>query len=275
MKHVTGAAMLWVVAAMLICADAWGEAATVAVTSGRDQPRIALIIDDLGYRPRNDARVVALAGPVACAVLPHSPYAVRVAERAHAADKEVLLHLPLQPVMQLETSAIGTIRIDTTKSQMLRILAINLAAIPYVVGVNNHQGSLLTQHPGHMNWLMGELRSRGDLFFVDSYTSESSVALRFAREHGVPSIRRDVFLDNVPTLAAIDEQFRQLKRVAASRGVAVGIGHPYTVTLEYLERAIPTLEAEGYKLIPVTAAILLGASPVLQTAAVDSSIVGR
>lgn len=276
MNRGSGSSLLGIVVLLFACAGARGDAVSLAEIPRPGGPRIALIIDDLGYLLRNGDRVVALDGPVACAILPHTPYATRVAERAHAAGKEVLLHLPLQPVMQFEATSAGMIQIDTTQAQMRRILAIDLAAIPYVVGVNNHQGSLLTQHPGHMTWLMDALRSRGDLFFVDSFTSDASVALRIAREHGIPSTRRDVFLDSTPTLQAVDAEFRRLKELARTHGVAVGIGHPYAVTLDYLERAIPALRAEGFELIPVTEAILLDASaPAIQTASLDSQGLDR
>lgn len=266
MTNGPGVNLLWILACLLACAGASGEPVFSAPAVADSRPRIALIIDDLGYLLRNGDRVVALDGPVACAILPHTPHAARVAERAHAVGKEILLHLPLQPVMQFEATAAGTIRIDMTRDQMLRILAIDLAAIPNVIGVNNHQGSLLTQHPGHMDWLMGELQNRGNLFFVDSFTSESSVALQIAREHGVPSIRRDVFLDHTPTTAAIDSEFTRLKQLAAAHGVAVGIGHPYDVTLDYLERVIPVLADEGIELVPVTVAITAAKPPAIRTA---------
>jgi len=275
MKRRSGTGLVGIMAFLIACVGAWGEPATVGEYQRSPTARIALIIDDLGYMPGNDHRAVALDGPVACAILPHTPYAARVAERAHAAGKEVLLHLPLQPMTQFEATSAGTIQIDTTKSEMLRILTIGLAAIPHVVGVNNHQGSLLTRHPGHMTWLMNALRSRGDLFFVDSFTSDASVALLIAREQGVPSTRRDVFLDTTPTLQAIDAEFRRLKRRARSHGVAVGIGHPYTVTLDYLEQAIPALLAEGFELIPVSKAIMLQSRPAIQTAHLDGPALER
>ena len=222
-------------------------------------PRIVLIIDDLGNLKNAGARTTALDGPVACAVLPHTPHAKRIAKDAHAAGKEVLLHLPLQPIKQFQSPSSGTIQIDTTHEQLIRILSIDIAAVPHVVGVNNHMGSLLTQHPGHMSWLMDELGTRGNLFFVDSFTSESSVALQFAHEHAVPAIRRDVFLDNTPTPAAIDAEFQRLKRLARSRGMAVGIGHPYAQTLAYLEIAIPKLREEGFELITIAEALTISA----------------
>src|SRR5690606_23829095 len=109
----------------------------------------------------------------------------------------------------------------------------NLAAVPHVRGVNNHMGSLITRHPGHMTWLMQDL-ARDGLFFVDSYTHPQSVALEMAREGGVPAARRDVFLDHVAEPEAIAHQFRRLLARARSDGHAIGIGHPYPATLAFL-----------------------------------------
>ncbi len=238
-------------------------------------PRIVLIIDDLGNMQIAGERTAALDGPVACAILPHTPYAARIAKDAHAAGKEVLLHLPLQSVEPYQRTSSGMIRIDMTQTQLIQIFAIDIASVPYVVGVNNHMGSLLTQHPGHMNWLMGALQNRGDLFFVDSFTSEASVALQIAEEHDVPAIRRDVFLDNTPTYDAIDAEFQRLKSLALRHGMAVGIGHPYAQTLAYLERALPKLREEGFQLIPVAEAIAIRSGVNLKTASLGSTGIER
>ena len=213
--------------------------------------RIALIIDDLGNTLQAGKRTAALNGPVACAILPHTPFGQTIAQQAFLSGKEVLLHLPLQPVEHSETTGLGTIIIDNTRTQLVRIFEADIVSIPHVIGVSNHMGSLLTRHPGHMEWLMDAVKAHGNLFFVDSYTTVSSVALQLARERGVPSIRRDVFLDNVPTAAAIDEEFRRLKRRAKKHGIAVGIGHPYPETLHYLEQVLPTLIDEGIELVSV------------------------
>lgn len=282
MNDYTGVSRLCSAFLIVVCASvAWSDTFAAEDSSDPESqsyirvPSIALIIDDLGNMEIAGARTAALHGPVACAVLPHTPYAARIAMDAHAAGKEVLLHLPLQPVKQFQGTSSGTIQIDTTRTQLIQILAIDIASVPHVVGVNNHMGSLLTQHPGHMSWLMDALQSRGDLFFVDSYTSGASVALQFAKEHEVPAIRRDVFLDNTPTYAAIDAEFQRLKRLARNRGMAVGIGHPYAQTLAYLEDALPKLREEGFQLIPVAEAIAINSGMGLKAASLGSIDIER
>lgn len=247
--------LLYLTALLLILPGAaFGDSLPAVGTAGSadaSRPRIALIIDDLGNLGRVGERTVELDGPVACAILPHTPFARVIARQAHAAGKEVLLHLPLEPVEYPVPIHIGTIAMDNTRAQLAKIFDADLSAVPHTVGVNTHMGSLLTRHPGHMDWLMGELKRRGDLFFVDSYTTASSVALQLAREHGVPATRRDVFLDNDPARPAIDAEFRRLKHLARLNGTAVGIGHPYDATLSYLEEALARLEEEGFELVPL------------------------
>lgn len=218
-------------------------------------PRVAIIIDDLGNLRVAGERAAALDGPVAVAILPHTPHAAHLAQFARARKKEVLLHLPLEPVDIVDQRGIGHIELDLTRGQFTRIFSANLASVPYATGVNTHMGSLITQHPGHMSWLMRELDRRGNLFFVDSRTTAASVALQVALEYGVPATRRDVFLDDDPDPQAIATQFARLKNLARVHGSAVAIGHPRPTTLEFLDGAIRRLEAEGIELVPVSAVI--------------------
>lgn len=245
-----------VVARPLVAALLSAGIALSCLASGEDEtrplPRIAIIIDDIGDRYREGELAVSLPGPVACAFLPHTPHARRLAQSAYAAGKEVLLHLPLQALEDNTLLGPGAITLNITETEFRRLLAENIAAIPHATGVNNHMGSLLTRHPGHMTWLMRDLAERRGFYFVDSYTHPDSVALRMARETGVPAARRDVFLDNKPELAAIAAEFERLIALARQRGSAIGIGHPYPETLAFLADALPRLADDyGVLLVPV------------------------
>ena len=214
-------------------------------------PRIAIIIDDLGYHVAAGHRAVALPGPVACAILPGTPGATQVATAARERGKEVLLHLPLQSVDHDGAAEPGSITLDTTREAFADTFAAAIESVPFAVGVNGHRGSLLTRHPGHMSWLMEEILRAGGLYFVDSYTTHRSIALQIASERGVPAIKRDVFLDSDPAPDKVAREFERLKKLARERGLAVAIGHPYPATLAFLERAIPGLVEEGIHLVPL------------------------
>lgn len=215
-------------------------------------PRIAIIIDDLGYGLAPGERALDLPGPVAYAVLPITPRGRTLAEKARAIGKEVLLHLPLQSANVQHADEPGGLRLDMTRGQFADSFSEAFASIPHVVGINSHRGSLLTRHPGHMAWLMEEIRSRGELFFVDSYTTHESIALQVAREQGVMATRRDVFLDHERTVEAVTREFERLKETARRQGYAVAIGHPFPETLEVLESGLPALEAQGFELVSIS-----------------------
>lgn len=231
--------------------------AVAAAAPGAPLPRIAIIIDDLGYQLEAGRRAINLPGPVACAILPATPRSTRLAETAFANGKDVLLHLPLEPVSRDGQSDPGGILLDMSRDQFAMTFAADLETVPHAIGVNSHRGSMLTRHPGHMGWLMEELRAHGDLIFVDSYTTHKSVALQLARERGVRAIKRDVFLDPDRLPETIEREFGRLKDLARKNGVAVGIGHPYPSTLALLEREIPKLSDEGIELVSISELVLL------------------
>ncbi len=248
-------------------------AISLCVPAHAQTARVAIIIDDMGYKYDAGRRALALPGPVSFAVLPGTPRARQFAESAHLAGKDVLLHLPLQAVGHQGPPEPGGIMLDMSRERLTATFAAALESVPYVIGVNNHRGSLLTRHPGHMRWLMEEIRARQDLFFIDSFTTPGSVALQMAREAGVAATRRDVFLDDDPSPEAIAREFERMKRLAKRRGTVIAIGHPHRSTLALLERELPGLAEEGIELVPISS--LFGKSKAVQPALNAGVPVGR
>ena len=214
-------------------------------------PRIAIIIDDLGYGLEAGKRALSLPGPVAFGILPATPYGRTLAELAHERGKAALLHLPLQSAEGQEADEPGGIRLDMSRDEVAATFAAGLDSVPHAIGVNSHRGSLLTRHPGHMAWLMAEIGKHDDLFFIDSYTTHHSVALSLAGEAGIPAVRRDVFLDPDRETETVEREFARLKSVATRDGYALGIGHPYPATMALLERELPRLADEGFELVGI------------------------
>jgi len=227
------------------------ESAALALT-----PAVSIVIDDIGYDWPEGRAAVDLPGAVSCAFLPHTPYAARLARRAHGQGKQVIVHLPMESIDERPLGP-GGLTVAMDKPQFLRILRGDIAAIPYARGVNNHMGSLLTQQPRQMRWLMHDLMYHGGLFFLDSRTTARTVAQKAAMNNGLANTRRNVFLDNVQTPQAVRRQFEQLIALARRHGAALGIGHPHPVTLAVLRDMLPTLQRRGIRLVPVSKLIRL------------------
>jgi polysaccharide deacetylase 2 family uncharacterized protein YibQ len=218
---------------------------------GQSQPAISIIIDDLGYLKKRDTRAIQLPGSITYAFLPHTPHAKELAILAHKMGKEVMLHQPMESQVNTQLGP-GGLMLNMTHDQFAAQLKSNLDAIPYVVGINNHMGSLLTQHPGHMRWLMQEVRNQNNLYLVDSYTTKTSILQKIAAENWIPNLRRDVFLDSDRDPAKIRMHFRRLLKIARKTGIALAIGHPYPETMAVLEEELPKLSSMGIQLIPVS-----------------------
>lgn len=214
------------------------------------QPTIAIIIDDMGYHYQRNIKAINLPGSVTLSFLPHTPYTPELANLAHAKHKEVLLHLPMESIDRSQMDH-GAIHLDMDHSDIQHTLKTNLAVIPHAVGLNNHMGSLVSQHPGHISAMM-QVLSKSQLFFVDSFTTEQSVIQQIATEYWVPNIKRDIFLDNVRTHKAINQQFNRLLTLARKKGIALAIAHPYPQTLQVLKRRLQNLKSENIRLVPVS-----------------------
>lgn len=210
--------------------------------------QVAIIIDDLGEQQRHGLQAIDLPGPVAMAFLPGGRFTAGQARFAHARGKEVLLHLPLQPGGRARAHPTA-LRADAGREQLREYFDAALAGVPHASGVNNHQGSLATEQPEPMDWLMREIAARPGLYFVDSRTSASSVAYRAARHHGVPSTERNVFLDSLRSEGAIREAFDELVTRALRDERALAIGHPYPETLKVLREELPKLARYGIRLV--------------------------
>ncbi len=197
-------------------------------------------------------RALQLPGAVTYAFLPHTPHSHALAETAYQLGKEVMLHLPMQAMDSNRLLGPGALTLDMSRSRFRKTLREDLDAIPHVAGINNHMGSLLTRHPGHMQWLMEEIEQRAGLYFIYSRTTRHTVAAQLAREHRIPARQRDVFLDDDPNPTAILYQFKRLIDKAGRQGSAIGIGHPYDSTLTVLSVMIPQLAQAGIALVPVS-----------------------
>ena len=222
--------------------------APAAITPAPATAQIAIIIDDLGEQQLGGLHALALPGPVALAFLPRAMFTAAQASRAHQLGKEVLLHLPLQPGGTAKAYPTA-LRPDTGEDQLREYVRGSLASVPYVSGVNNHQGSLMTELARPMDWLMEELARQPGLYFVDSRTSGTSLAFRAARAHGVPSTERNVFLDNSRGEAAVRASFHELITKALRDERALAIGHPYPETFKVLNEELPQLARRGVRLV--------------------------
>jgi uncharacterized protein len=217
-----------------------------AISSAR-HPRLAVVIDDLGYDRTQADALFRLSYALTLSVLPHEANSGEIAEEAHRRGYEVMLHLPMasnagskDETIELQPG-MGPADVEKTFSSMLE-------TVPYAQGVNNHEGSLGTSDQKLMGELMPLLRQH-NLFFIDSRTSAATIAESSAHLAGVATARRNVFLDDEQTVEATKKQFALAIRDAKQKGSALAIGHPHPSTMVALAEMLPEAERQGVRLV--------------------------
>ena len=215
--------------------------------------QIAIVIDDLGMDAKQAREILALPAKITLAVLPGLGQSKKIAELAKQSNREVLIHLPMEYRGKNGKPAEGMLRSDMTPMEFLTTVSDDVESVPGAVGINNHEGSALTENKEAMKFLMAELKAR-NLMFLDSLTTARSVAYSTAREFGLKSGKRDVFLDNdSENPAYIDKQLDELVEIARRNGKAIGIGHPHPATIAELRKWITeTGGSRGIEIVPIS-----------------------
>lgn len=213
----------------------------------------AIVIDDLGASKHVVFQLLDLGEDFTFSILPHLEYSTEIATLLHGREKEILLHLPMEPRNPLENPGKGALMASMGLEQIHRTVERNLLSVPFATGSNNHMGSLLTADPEKMEMILRQLARHG-LFFLDSRTIASSVAYDIAQRLGVKSAVRKVFLDADPDLSVmtVKARLRELAALAEQGQPAIAIGHPKDVTLQALREILPEFTQRSIHIVRVS-----------------------
>jgi uncharacterized protein len=217
-------------------------------------PRVAIIIDDMGYDRSMAEKFLDLDAVLTFSILPYSPFQKKIARAAQKKGLEILLHLPMEPREYPNVDpGPGTLLTTMTPDELIRQLEQDIDAVPFAKGVNNHMGSKLTAESSELYQVFSVLKKKG-LFFIDSRTTAESVAKPSAHLFQIPFAQRDVFLDHSQDAEFIRRQIRQLIAIAIQNGQAVGIAHPHRITYNVLREMLPELK-ENVQLVPASSVV--------------------
>jgi polysaccharide deacetylase 2 family uncharacterized protein YibQ len=231
---------------------AWIRNAVITLVPPGRVP-IAIVIDDMGVDRVRSERAVALPAPLTLAFLPYARAFEAQIAAAHARGHEILVHMPMQPI-GAEDPGPDALTVALGAAEIRRRLGAVLDRAGPAVGINNHMGSRFTVERDAMRPVLEELRARG-LLFLDSRTAGATVGPTLARSMDVPYAGRDVFLDNDPSLAAVQARLAELEATARRQGHGIAIGHPHDGTLAALSAWLPAAATRGFALVPVSAIV--------------------
>ncbi|MEI2267546.1 divergent polysaccharide deacetylase family protein [Erwinia sp. CGal63] len=219
-----------------------GALAGLLMACSAQAGKLAIVIDDFGYRPAQENQVLQMSPQISVAVLPDATHAHEMATKAHQRGHEVLIHLPMAPLSKQPLEK-NTLRPDMSSQEIERIIHDAVAKVPYAVGLNNHMGSAMTSSLPGMQKVM-QVLNHYNFYFLDSMTIGNSQSTRAAEGTSVKVIKRRVFLDDTQNEADIRKQFSRAVHLAQRDGSAIAIGHPHPTTVKVLQQMLPTLPAD-------------------------------
>ena len=206
------------------------------------QNKLAIVIDDVGYHLKEDAAIFAMPREISVAIIPAAPHARARNQEAKSQGRDILIHMPMQPVSEVKIED-GGLHLGMSATQVNDRVNTAKNIVNYAIGMNNHMGSAATTDPKLMTYLMTALQEK-HLFFLDSRTIGKSVAGKIAKEQGVRSLDRHIFLDDSNELADVQHQFKAAIQYARKHGTAIAIGHPRPNTIAVLQAGLNNLPAD-------------------------------
>ena len=209
---------------------------------------LIFVFDDAGHNLDQLEYFLRLPFPCTIAVLPGLRYSSESARRIRKAGKQVILHQPMQSVDLHINPGPGAVTPGLSAEQIKNIVRKNLEEIWPVVGMNNHEGSLMTADEAAMSAVLDVVAEK-HIFFLDSRTTARSVVAKVAKEKNMAVWERAIFIDNDKSRAAMETQIKKGLSIARQKGSAIMIGHVFTVELaELLTEMYPALIEDGFSL---------------------------
>jgi len=214
-------------------------------------PKIALIIDDIGSSQSRLRRFLEIGVPMTFAVLPRLAKSPILAEEIHAQGHEIMLHQPMEPFNPSLDPGPGAVYVGDAPNKIASIIGENISDVPFVTGINNHMGSRFTSCQKEMEEALIVIKRQG-LFFVDSLTTNRSMAYETAKRLHIATACRNIFLDNDPQESVILSQLNKLKALAKRSGYAIGIGHPYLETARAIDSFVTGLKDSDISMVHIS-----------------------
>lgn len=188
---------------------------------------VYIVLDDGGHNLNHLQPFLNLDIPLTIAVLPELSYSKESALRIKNSGKTLILHQPMQAINLSTDPGPSAIMPEMSADQIRSLLTKNLDSLGIKVGLNNHEGSLITADTYAMKVVMEVCKERG-MFFLDSRTNSKSVCKSVASEYGVKLYERNTFLDNTPSQADMIAMFKSGIEVAKKNGSVIMIGHVWS-----------------------------------------------
>lgn len=219
-----------------------------------DPARLALVLYGFGEEVAEADSFFALPAPFTVAVVPGTKSSQRVLRHAREREREVVLHLPLEPLNYPHINpGPGTLLVSMNPRRISATVRRYLDEAGTVAAVANHMGSLATQDMTVMTAVYRELKRR-HVTFLHVAPAAGAVCKSLAADMGVRYAQMDAVLDGEARQAdarALDRRWNALLKEAHERGRMVVMLRATPTSRRWLPRALALKRLDGVSLVPL------------------------
>ncbi|MDD4560582.1 MAG: divergent polysaccharide deacetylase family protein [Candidatus Cloacimonetes bacterium] len=223
--------------------------------SKTDTKTITIVIDDFGAIDGSLLDGFFELDPEICfAIFPDEKNSESTMHRATAQGRETIIHVPMEPIGYPRVNpGSNAILVQHSEEKIAKILDHFKAKLPDCIGINNHMGSLATTDPDVMQAVMNALKKH-DMLFLDSRTTNVSIAYQTAQKSNLKTFRNDIFLDS-PNISqsTMEAKLNRILELASVQNHVIAITHCHNSDkLDYLKSILKRLKKAGFTLVPLS-----------------------
>lgn len=200
----------------------------------KNKAKLILIIDDVSSSSQVKS-ILALKHNITMSFLPPSANHKNSAQIAQNLPF-YMIHIPLQASKAFKFQENKTLQINNTYKEIDDYVKKIRIWYPEGKYINNHTGSKFTANNQAMDKLFKALK-KYNFTFLDSRTIGTSLGEKYAKKYNMPYLSRNIFLDNNQNFSYIQNQLKKSIKIAKKNGVAIAIGHPYSITIKVLKES--------------------------------------
>jgi len=213
--------------------------------------RAVTAIDDVGNSLSSVKDSIEINAPLTFAILYHCPYSVLYAQYLHKAKREILLHIPTEPLSYHHAKPEkGILHAGSSKCKLINKPDKDIRTVPYATGVNNHMVYRSIANEEDSAAIVCKIK-KGHEFFVDSWITYDTKRVRVAKMSGLRNPSRQIFIDSDQDYEAT---LQSLLNPAPSeeRTPVVIINYPYRFTIQAPNEAFPRLNCGRVDIVCVS-----------------------
>jgi polysaccharide deacetylase 2 family uncharacterized protein YibQ len=222
--------------------------------AAHDPARLAVVLYGFGEDVAMADSFFALPAPFAVAVVPGTRASERVLMRARERDRELVLHLPLEPLNYPRINpGPGTVLVSMKPGRISATVDRYLDQAGAVAAVANHMGSLATQDMTVMTAVYRELKRR-HVPFLHISPAAGAVCKSLAASMGVNYAESDAVVDSETRgegTKALERRWAALLQQARGRGQLVVMLRATPVTMRWLPHAMEPKRLAGVSVVPL------------------------